>query len=879
MAQPTYNESAYRFIDPVRYFKANDPYFFEVDNIPLKQLQENCLWLKDQVGATTQGLLKVKRQNIEELRPFANGADRVVRVNPGRFTARINNIQNKERLAYLKMVAGGGQIDTHAPNQWEVGMGSEGAWPPGVEPSWNNLLFTALEKFKSNLAQDALGMTGLEERVGTFPILGQHRPINNTGIYWANIGGAISYSGNYPGVISLLPAVMSRALLWAKSTNQDFWIADTWSHEQPYDVGWALQVFTESQFIKKWRGIARNAIVDVPEELTIEVPPFDPTDFNYIDEEGVEQTIDGLVSRIDLVFIYSKPVDTSAVRIYKGYGPNTSQISTPQLGMVRGAGIKMNYQPLASLPPENTSIVGTDLDGNPMILAAPGDVNDTNMGFTAASGNDIAFDVRGSFPAPDDILNIAPMLAEGLEANALELVGQTVLPVAYVWVQSDSSMVGVTDIIDIRPLFRTAELTYSERTGIAAAVPQISLANPVAGLNYVDKKLESLRLYTEEEIANSTANQPQSGFALMGYIYGGWQFGPEAALYDYEYRKTHPNSAGNDHDPSLDWTDATTWATLESKYNLGTSPANIPQLPEWEIAEWVQHPNNIPTGGWNPSMGQIPTDYMTNFGSFNPTDNGGCFLYQCEAPSVMGASRSSRKDQTPPRDQPDTMWAFAGGESCTGGLQYGMDCEGAGPTPGTGVVSKAWFTFVKKRIDFLAPPNMLDYDVDVKLVNCLAQNYAGQPGATNSGDLNYSYQAAAATYFGSWVEKGKDYFIIYYAFNSRDINKAEPTRTDTTRPLHMLAPHRRLSSGPLLSVRDYQGVNDWGAFVVPVQDMLEMGQNIIGSSSYPGRKGYWGNPRLGRCSLPTVQWTLTKVDSTESERHVAGLPDGPITIP
>ena len=49
MANLTYDESTYRFSDPIRFFKANDPYYFEVDNIPLKQLQENCLWLKDQL--------------------------------------------------------------------------------------------------------------------------------------------------------------------------------------------------------------------------------------------------------------------------------------------------------------------------------------------------------------------------------------------------------------------------------------------------------------------------------------------------------------------------------------------------------------------------------------------------------------------------------------------------------------------------------------------------------------------------------------------------------------------------------------------------------------------------------------------------------------
>ena len=49
MAKFTFSDSQFKFTEPVRYFKANDPYYYEVDNIPLKQLQENCLWLRDQL--------------------------------------------------------------------------------------------------------------------------------------------------------------------------------------------------------------------------------------------------------------------------------------------------------------------------------------------------------------------------------------------------------------------------------------------------------------------------------------------------------------------------------------------------------------------------------------------------------------------------------------------------------------------------------------------------------------------------------------------------------------------------------------------------------------------------------------------------------------
>ena len=38
--------SKYTFSQPIRYYKANDPYYYEVDNIPIKQLEENVLSVK-----------------------------------------------------------------------------------------------------------------------------------------------------------------------------------------------------------------------------------------------------------------------------------------------------------------------------------------------------------------------------------------------------------------------------------------------------------------------------------------------------------------------------------------------------------------------------------------------------------------------------------------------------------------------------------------------------------------------------------------------------------------------------------------------------------------------------------------------------------------
>ena len=187
MTEQLYKDSVYRFTDPVRYFKANDPYFFEVDNIPLKQLQENCLWLKDQLAKEVDQYLNVKRGNIDELKPYANGADRVVRVKPGRFTARMNDVVNRQPLQYMVQALGAELGDT---NVWGFATNNVGVWPPNSNPSFNYLLRNALDKFKSNLAQDALGMTGLAERAFTFPVVNAETPVSH-GTYGDFTWGAL----------------------------------------------------------------------------------------------------------------------------------------------------------------------------------------------------------------------------------------------------------------------------------------------------------------------------------------------------------------------------------------------------------------------------------------------------------------------------------------------------------------------------------------------------------------------------------------------------------------------------------------------------------------------------------------------------------------
>ena len=91
-----YYQTPFTFISPVRHFKANDPYYYEVDNIPVKQLEESQNFLKDQVDGiiarqNNKQEIEIDRSGFSELKPFATGNDRKVKVKPGKFSARINN--------------------------------------------------------------------------------------------------------------------------------------------------------------------------------------------------------------------------------------------------------------------------------------------------------------------------------------------------------------------------------------------------------------------------------------------------------------------------------------------------------------------------------------------------------------------------------------------------------------------------------------------------------------------------------------------------------------------------------------------------------------------------------------------------------------------
>src|SRR6056300_767839 len=163
-----YFESDNRYTNPIRYFKANDPYYFEVDNIPIKQLEENAKFLKDQVD----GLIRDRnntdrgRASFSELRPYVNGGDSTLRVKPGRFTARINDAYTKTPLQTISQVVAPNSISHPAllSDRFEV------------ETVNGSLVSAALAKWQSKLAANATLMNGLFERTFIYPMQSRQQP-------------------------------------------------------------------------------------------------------------------------------------------------------------------------------------------------------------------------------------------------------------------------------------------------------------------------------------------------------------------------------------------------------------------------------------------------------------------------------------------------------------------------------------------------------------------------------------------------------------------------------------------------------------------------------------------------------------------------------
>jgi hypothetical protein len=596
-----FQQSPYRFTEPIRYFKSNDPVYYEVDNIPLKQLQENNMWLKDQLAKLeyqqifntstfNNTTVNSSRAGFDELRPYTDGSDNKVYVRPGRYTARINDVFNLQPLQVISKLTDSEYIDTY-----------------NFKTNRDGQLRSILNTFKTQLQANSLGMNGLMERAFTRASRNLEEVsqfLNVTDPRYLPI--PISNTAELP-----YPSTIGQVYIYNLAVGS----VDSAAYGDA-TTGFLSTVWHESNWMKKWRGVARTSIVDIPSQLDIEIPAFNPDDFYYINESGVRTNLTAATQRIDLLFIYSKPIDASAATIAKFVnGSNVpTKIYTPALGLVKGAGVGLNLDNRTyDIDKPRTAVPLQDENGNQMIVPNISDELGQNLGFSG---------IKGSFPSPDDLLNLAPTLVESLESDNIALLGQSILPIAYIVVKKNASVnvngtivLTPQDVVDIRPFFRTTELAYNERAGIAAAHPQVSIANPVATENYVDlvakrlsDRINLISPGTTGSPSNSntpaTTSQISPRVVYSGYIKGGMNWGVEKSLFNF-IKTVNPNLSDND-------------AVNRVRQRFGY-PVNLPFLlsPDWDISYWARQllsPNDGP--------GSQVHDYINFIQGYEPSQPG-----------------------------------------------------------------------------------------------------------------------------------------------------------------------------------------------------------------------------------------------------------------
>lgn len=464
----TFTPSRYLFTDPPRYFKANDPYYYEVDNIPLKQIQENCLWLRDQMVGLELNVTGVPLSKVLDLQPSVSNSNRIVRVHPGKFMARVNDAYGLSEL--FSQIDDSPVVDITRPTIYD---------PPSMEV--NNIAFSIII---GETIADLFYSNGLYNQLQT-------HTADIKGDY-ASTGGIIEI--NYdPFFLDEAPLLMSKIPKIKTAVWQQLSSSLASLQQKAVD------------FTRRWQGVFRTAVVNVNDPLSVEIPPFSVTDFL----DNTSDTYDPQV-RIDLVFVYTHPIDKATSYLAKNIDGGPEPISVPRLGVVKGAGQILSprggalditggegigsasWNAQTSLPNRYYQTSATLEPGQDMAIQAPlADQIADNVTNPPFPGKTTGL----SFPSPDDLLNLAPIIAQGAADSTYITVGQSVLPICYVIVRKDATVLLETDIIDIRPFLRTAELAYNERAGIGAANPPLSMVNPATGKEELYHGLEVTRDY------------------------------------------------------------------------------------------------------------------------------------------------------------------------------------------------------------------------------------------------------------------------------------------------------------------------------------------------------------------------------------------------
>ena len=756
----------YTFSQPIRYYKANDPYYYEVDNIPLRQLEENVLYVKNLIEGFTGGpgddgggtggnggnLLNEGSElditNIKQLRPKSIGG-RSVQVNAGRFVSRINDAFDISKPLNELMFNAGAPI---LPNviadlkqNWDTTKRDE---------VWDSFIGTTN-------ATNAYNINGLEYT---------HTFYSTPGGLGSNWGWEVGTpptgegSENYPKYQGI---PMLDAIRWPGQSNYNA-LSHLVFNYLLIGSGYNFNTLPSVNlaFVQMWRGVFRTAVVEFP-ETRIQVPAWNDDDFYYntYDSQGniVKTQLDA-TQRIDLLVAYSLPIDASSTTLpnYEsnfctGNTPTPQTITAPVLGIVKGASIGIG-------PLGTTQLNIATAEG----CTAPGDAGTARLAANKSDNSPAAnygitrpvtgVQVHGSFPSPDDLLNIAPLLALDVESDDFQLIGQAALPLAYIVTTKGRSDIAKDDIIDIRPFLRTTEFTYNERAGIAAANPPLSFANPAVGAFQLQSVVDALNAGGGGNGGNGGGGGTPAGEPLYtDYVMGGLAYGVEGTLL------TMCDGVQEAEDPFGTVTTTTT-AYIDpptgDSYSFAnyTSSKNYLEDSTLKTREaYLQYVYNMRQGDLKRWLSDPNSSYSQNTGTYLglPAGNTGRNIplfpewdMPMDGTNYLNLMNSTTGAQVPKV----TWWMWFEAQANERPISFvpGGVVSYVAPKAGLGIsnlnkqygfgwgsdYAGGFINICSKRLEITFPSWVVDYDVLVSYVNCSPVTSAGH-GAENRFETGF----------------------------------------------------------------------------------------------------------------------------------------------
>lgn len=857
----------YQFTQPIRYYKANDPYYYELDNLPIRQLEENILYIKGLLegsGDTTGGYLtensEISILNIKQLKPKAEGG-RTVAVNSGRFISRVNDAFDISK-PLNKLVFNG------VAAQHQVGI-------PPIDQEWveTNRDTVWNDFVGAKASTKAYNINGLETRY-TF-----HSTPGTMGTGWTpTTEGHGSSVGSHPHYAGVTTANSSR---WPGSNHLGLLSPTIWSPTG----SWVAELLptVHLAFVQMWRGVFRTSVVDFP-DASIEIPAWDDNDFFYRDSDDAVVLIDA-DQRIDLLVAYSLPVDSSSTTLNNyetgfcnGASPDPTTITIPTLGLVRGAGIGIKKND-SSNPLSINTLDGCEEAGTAGSARIAANSSDSEVGSNVGIRRIDGTMVHGSFPSPDDLLNLAPNIALGTDADSWNLIGQAALPLAYIVVTKGQATITADDIIDIRPFLRTTEFTYNERAGIAGANPPLSFANPAVGSWQLQQAIDATL-----EIADSNHTPPDNnGRAIYtDYVMGGLAYGVEGTMLSMCDGPQEAQDPFGFESQTATYTDPTNGSSLDFG-EFGNSKAFLDNTDQYlregflqylynnrqsDLKRWLSDPNSsysqnthtylgLPAGSTGRNIPLYPewdmpmdgTNYLNLMGQGGNSNDAipkptwwmwfeGSDASQAARPLAYvpgGVATTTNADS--PNAYLDRFYNFGYG-SLAGGQ-------------GAGIINTC-----TKKIEISFPSWVSDYDVLIEYVNCGPVTNTGTHGI---GALSMGFGSGLSLNKGPVVSypSGAKKAVFQINSNSQSLPASESNTSMLTG-----GKIRDKISGPEASLIETANRSyEWLSYTVALPQFKNT-KFGTGTQVTPENAGMRFTPKFGAAYYPSIKFTI--IGYTES---------------